>query len=79
MQSLGDNERKEILGEILADELKIIKEYVKDIPTLKLDVSEIKTDVSELNSDMKIVKAAITDISKQANDNERRIARLEAA
>jgi hypothetical protein len=35
MQSLNDDERKEVLGEVLADELKTILEYVKDVPLIK--------------------------------------------
>jgi hypothetical protein len=34
MQSLSDDERREILGEILADELKAIRERVQDLPEL---------------------------------------------
>lgn len=79
MQSLSDDERKAVLGEVLADELKAIKEYVKDVPVLKQDTQVIKNDVTELKSDMKIVKAAVTDLSKQVNDHEHRITRLEAA
>ena len=82
MQSLSDDERNQVLvvGEVLADELKAIHELVKDVPTIKNDVHALKQDVEELKSDMmKIVKAAITDISKQQNDQERRISPLEAA
>ena len=42
MQSLDDNERREVLGGVLADELKVILEYVKDIPLIKQDTREIK-------------------------------------
>jgi hypothetical protein len=79
MQSLNDDERKVVLGEVLADELKVIRAYVQDIPTLKQDVGTLKTDVSELKSDMKVVKAVIKDISKQQQDHEIRITRLETA
>ena len=79
MQSLNDEERKDVLGEVLSDELKTILEYVKDLPVLKLDVHEIKNDASELKSDMKVVKTAVTDMSRQLVDHERRITRLEVA
>jgi phage shock protein A len=60
MQSLDDDERKQVLGEVLADELKAIHELVKDVPSIKQDVHALKEDVSELKSDMKVVKAANT-------------------
>ena len=79
MQSLNDDERKKILGEVLADELKAITEYVKDVPSLKRDIQEIKQSVHNLESDMKIVKAAVTDISHEQREHDRRITHLENA
>ena len=79
MQSLNNDERKQVLGEVLSDELKVIREYVQDVPLLKQDIQVIKGDISELKSDMKIVKVAITDMSRQLVDHERRITRLEVA
>jgi hypothetical protein len=35
MQSLSDDERKQVLGEVLANELKAIHELVKDVPEMK--------------------------------------------
>jgi len=78
MQSLNDDERKQVLGEVLADELKAIHELVKDVPSIKNDIRELKENANELKSDMKIVKAAVTDVSKQQKDHEHRITRLEA-
>ena len=79
MQSLNDDERKEVLGEVLADELKTILEYVKDVPVIKQKVDKLEEDMTEVKSDMKVVKAAVTDISRQLIDHERRITRLEVA
>jgi 2-phospho-L-lactate guanylyltransferase (CobY/MobA/RfbA family) len=79
MQSLNDDERKEVLGEVLADELKAIHELVQDIPEIKKDVNKIKVDVEDLKSDMQVVKAAVTDQTKQLKDHELRIIGLEAA
>lgn len=74
MQSLDDDERKLVLGEVLADELKAIHEYVKDIPdikrdvaVLKADVNALKADVQELKFDMKAARAVIKDHSRQLN------------
>jgi chromosome segregation ATPase len=79
MQSTSDDERKEILGEVLHDELRAILELVKDVPAIKQELHQVHTDVEDLKQDMKIVKAAVTDLSKQVNDNERRLTQLEAA
>ena len=79
MQSLSDDERKLVLGEVLADELRAIHEYVKDIPGIKRDITTLKTDVHELKSDMKVVKVAVSDLSRQLHQVDRRVARLEAA
>jgi peptidoglycan hydrolase CwlO-like protein len=78
MQSLSDDERKEVLGEVLAHELSAIHDLVKDVPSIKKDVHDLKESVDELQSDMKIVKAAVTDVSRQQKDHERRLIHLEA-
>ena len=79
MQSLSDDERKEVLGEVLHDELRAILELVKDVPAIRQDLQQVQADVAELKADMKIVKAATTDLSKQGNDHERRLSQLESA
>jgi septal ring factor EnvC (AmiA/AmiB activator) len=78
MQSLSDDERKQVLGEVLHDELQAILELVKDVPAIRHDLTQVQSDISELKQDMKIVKAAVTDLSRQGQDHERRLTRLEA-
>ncbi|MCW2933296.1 MAG: hypothetical protein JWM19_4258 [Actinomycetia bacterium] len=41
MQSLDDGERRAVLGEVLADELKAIAEYVKDMPLIMKKVEGV--------------------------------------
>ena len=79
MQSLTDDERKAVLGEVLADELRTIIEYFKDVPKIKAKVDTLSEDMQVVKSDMKIIKAEITDLGKQVDDHERRITHLEAA
>ena len=79
MQSLNDDERKQVLGDVLSYELKAIHEPVKDVLSIKNDIRELKENANELKSDLKIVKAAVTDVSKQQKDHEHRITHLEAA
>ncbi len=58
-----------VLGEVLADELKAIREGISNLPT-RTEFNELKTDVEELKSDMKVVKAAVTDQSKQLQQHD---------
>jgi len=78
MQDLSDDERKEALGEVLFDELRLIREGIADLPT-RTEFNELRADVEELKSGMQVVKAAVTDQSKTLNDHEQRISTLEAA
>lgn len=68
-----------MLIEQLVDQNKAILEYVGELPSIKHDIVQLKDDVAEQKSDMKVVKAAVTDMSQQLADHERRITRLEAA
>jgi hypothetical protein len=79
MQSLNDNERKAVLGDVLADELKAIMEYVKDVPYIKRKVDTLETDMRGVKSDIKVIKAVVTDIGHQQKGHEKRLTRLEAA
>ncbi len=48
MQSLSDDERKGILGEVLFDELKAIREYVSEIPAIKRKLNEVDERLIEV-------------------------------
>jgi len=63
MYDMDYETRKAVLGEALMDELKAIREYVQDVPTIKNDVQALRADTDDLKSDMKVVKAAVRDIS----------------
>lgn len=79
MQSLSDDGRKEVLGEVLADELKLITEYVKDVPLAMRKIDSLGHDMKVVKSDIKVIRAAVTDISQQHKDDQRRLTHLEAA
>ncbi|MHB1864707.1 MAG: hypothetical protein ACYCPS_00895 [Candidatus Saccharimonadales bacterium] len=72
MQSLNDDERKQVLGEVLADELKTIHKHISDVP-------KISSKVDSLDNDMQIVKSDIKDIKAVVKNHETRIARIETA
>lgn len=82
MHDMSDEDRKTALGEVLMDELKVIREYLeavlKDVPVIKQKVIKLEEDMIEVKSDIKIIKAAVTDQSRQVNDHEVRITHLEA-
>jgi hypothetical protein len=48
MPDLSDKDRRDVLGEVLADQLQLILEYVQEIPAIKADVAQLKVDVAAL-------------------------------
>lgn len=78
MPDLTDDEHKQVLGEVLADQLKLLQEGIANLPT-KDDFSKLDNKVDILSLDMKTVKAAVTDQNKQVQDHEQRITVLETA
>lgn len=75
---LNDEEERQLLGEVLADKLQAILEYVEDIPAIKRYVQTLKTDVEELKTDMKVVKAVLADHSQKLREHDVEIAELKA-
>lgn len=73
MHSMDDETRREVLGEALMDELKLIREYVQDVPQMKIDLAAVKNDLHNVSADVAIIKQAVTDQSKQFHDHERRL------
>ena len=63
MQSLDDDddERNQVLGEVLADELKAIHEYVKDIPIIKQELHQVKATANEVNDRLSIIENVVKD------------------
>ena len=57
---MNNDERRKVLGEVLADELKVIMEYVKDVPHIKRKVDTLDKDMREVKSDIKVIKATLT-------------------
>lgn len=61
MQSLDDEERKEVLGEVLADKLDAILEYVQEIPGIKRQLRDVDEHLGEVE---RIVKVHEVDIQQ---------------
>lgn len=62
MQSLSDDERKDVFGEILLDELKAIREYVSEIPAIKQKLNEVDQRLIEVERIVKIHEVDIRQI-----------------
>ncbi len=78
MQDLNDEDRKQVLGEVLMDELKAIRKGIANLPT-RPEFNELTQKVDGLADDMKVVKAAVTDQSKQLSDHQVQINQLQNA
>lgn len=78
MQSLSEEEKRQVLGSVLADQLSAIQEAVKDVPEIKTKLDKMERILSDVDSDVKVSKAAITDLSRTVNEHERQINRLQA-
>lgn len=78
---LNDKDRRyfDLMFERLLDQNKTILESLGDMQAKVAKLPKMEEDVAELRQDMKIVKAAVTDASRQVHDHERRITRLETA
>ncbi len=76
MQDLSDEDRRDVLGEVLMDELKAIREGIANLPT-RQEFNALQDVVDELSGDMKVVKAAVTDQSSVLKDYGSRITALE--
>lgn len=62
MQSLSDDERELILGEVLFDELKAIREYVSEIPGIKQKLNEVDKRLIEVERIVRIHEVDIRQI-----------------
>jgi len=75
MQDLSDDERKQVLGEVLMDEFKAIREGIDNLPT-RTEFQALDNRVARVESDVKVIKAAVTDQSKQIQVHEIELKRL---
>ena len=67
-----------ILLEEIRDQNKAVLEAVGDMRAELKKVPK-RDEFDDLKQDVKVIKAAITDLSHQVDDHERRITRLETA
>ena len=77
MQSLSEEEKRQVLGSVLADQLSAIQEAVKDVPEIKKQLDLLDNELRHLSSDIQMIKTAIGDITSQVNNHELQIERLQ--
>ena len=78
MQSLSEDEKRQVLGTVLSDQLTAIQEAVKDVPEIKQKLENLNAALDKIGADIRIVKAAVTDLSTQVNEHDKQIERLQA-
>jgi hypothetical protein len=61
MQSLSDDERREVLGEVIFDELKAIREYVQEIPYIRQKLHEVDVRLINVEDMLIVVEAVVRD------------------
>jgi hypothetical protein len=76
MQDLTDDERRHILGEVMMDELKAIREGISFLPT-RSEFKRLEEKVDGLSDDMKAVKAVVKSHSHEFDNHEHRLKLLE--
>lgn len=76
--SNSDDNYTGLLLEQIRDQNKAVLEAVSDMRT---DLKQLpkREEFDELKQDVKVIKAAVTDLSRQVNDHEQRIGELETA
>jgi predicted nucleic acid-binding Zn-ribbon protein len=89
---MADKDYTTVLLEEIRDQNKVLIEGQKDLPTrwefdvlrrdveaMKQNITVLKVAIADLSEDVKVIKAGVTDNSRELADHEHRIARLEAA
>jgi hypothetical protein len=61
MHDIDDTTRKEVLGEVIMDELKAIREYVEDVPKIKAQAHQTNTTVNEINDRLVVIESVLRD------------------
>jgi hypothetical protein len=78
MQDLTDDERKQVLGEALFDELRAIREGIAELPT-RTELNRLSEKVDTIDENVITSKLAVKDQSQQLESHEQRITVLEVA
>jgi phage shock protein A len=76
---MADKDCRDVLLEQLVDQNKAILEYVGEMPKISARLAHVEQAVDELQADVKVIRAAVTDVSGKVADLDTRLSALEAA
>jgi hypothetical protein len=77
MNDLDDDTIRGVVGEVIADQLKIIMECLDYLMPMRQDVEILKNDMIEVKSDIRAIKAIAREHSIQLDNHEGRLITLE--
>ncbi|TAH32511.1 hypothetical protein EYC58_02915 [Candidatus Saccharibacteria bacterium] len=77
MQDLTDDERKQVLGEVLFSELRAIREALDDVPK-RAAFNQLVEKVDRIGADVETIKLVVKDQSRQFQRHETEIAALKS-
>ena len=75
MPDIDDELARGAIGEEILAQIKLVLEVVSAQPT-RTEFNDLKDDVAELKQDLRIVKAAVTDLSTESRGHEARLTDL---
>lgn len=82
MKQTDNNDTSHYEGAILEniqDKIDLILEILGVLQPMQSDIRQLKDDVHVLKQDVGVIKKVVTSQSKQLNNHERRITKLEVA
>jgi hypothetical protein len=74
MQSLNDDERNAVLGDILSDELKAILEYVKEVPALQQELHQVHAAVNDISDRLHVIEHVVKEHESEIRQLKRKAA-----
>ena len=74
MQSLNDDEEKRVLGEVLADKLDAIMDYVKNVPALGQELHKVHATVNEISDRLTVIEHVVREHESEIKHLKRKTA-----
>lgn len=76
MQDLTDDDRRQVLGEILMDELKALREGISMLPT-RQEFKKLEEKFDKMSDDIDTIKSVAKNHSSKLQNHEQRLVTLE--
>lgn len=68
MQDLSDDDRKQVLGEVLFDELRAIRESLDYVPK-RAEFNDVKEKVESIDRRTTTIELVVKDVSRKVNQH----------